>query len=71
LGAWTWTSRRSRTDIDEALDTEKVKKGEISEELCEIMKRQRDVSGRTASLHSFAADRLVGQVLSTRLARAP
>jgi len=48
------------TDAEEALDTEKGKKAETSEELRETMKRQRDVSGWTASLHSCAADRLVG-----------
>jgi len=33
------------TDTEEALDTEKGKKAEISEKLRETMKRQRDVSG--------------------------
>mmetsp|Transcript_100026 Transcript_100026/g.320867 ORF Transcript_100026/g.320867 Transcript_100026/m.320867 type:complete len:112 (+) Transcript_100026:443-778(+) len=54
------------TDIEDALDTEKSKKAETSEELREMMKRQHDVSGWTASPHSCAADRLVGQAPSTR-----
>mmetsp|Transcript_19877 Transcript_19877/g.52064 ORF Transcript_19877/g.52064 Transcript_19877/m.52064 type:complete len:115 (-) Transcript_19877:697-1041(-) len=59
------------TDTEEALDTEKGKKAEISEKLRETMKRQRDVSGWTASPHSCAADRLVGQAPSTRPTGAP